>query len=326
MADFFAKKVATHVLKENAANKFGSEDPYFDYVSPLDMNGNAVGKPKKQKKATPPGLTKKEEKVLKKVTRRAYRLDNCLNICGIRLGWGVVAGIIPGLGDIFDTLCALMVYRTCLAADLPGSLKSRMMLNIMIDFAIGLVPVLGDVADALYRASKLAPLECNAAAVLTLILDTRNASLLYGHLKARGATRIAEDEKITARGTDRRERSQSRGRGGQQTKQRQDQPTTISDRERMQLPAPSASQQQQLTTNNLRKDERHKERTQQPPAEHQQRRFLTADDLDQPEPARVRDDKNGSSARGWVSRLLRGSESTPTQERDVENLDDVPRR
>lgn len=61
------------------------------------MNGNPTrGKPKKQKKATPPGLTKKEEKVLKKVTRRAYRLDNCINFCGIRIGWSVIAGIIPG--------------------------------------------------------------------------------------------------------------------------------------------------------------------------------------------------------------------------------------
>ena len=61
-----------------------------------------------------------------------------------------------------QTLCALMVYRTCLAAELPTALKSRMMLNIMvrlrstktmicahgfqIDFAVGLIPVLGDIA------------------------------------------------------------------------------------------------------------------------------------------------------------------------------------
>ena len=324
MTDFFAKKVATHVLKESAANKFGTEDPYFDYVSPLDMNGNAKGKPKKQKKATPPGLTKKEEKVLKKVTRRAYRLDNCLNFCGIRVGWGVVAGIIPGLGDIFDTLCALMVYRTCLAADLPGSLKSRMMLNIMIDFAVGLVPLLGDVADALYRASRFLSLKLDSKIMLTMLLDTRNASLLYGHLKARGAARIAEDEKIATRGTDRRGRSQSRGRGGQQLNPRQDQPTSISDRERMQLPAPHTSQQQH-TSDDISKDGRHKERKPQPASQQQPRRFLTADDLDQPEPAPARDDKNGSSA-GWFSRLFRGSGSSTTQERDVENLDDIPRR
>lgn len=36
---------------------------------------------------------------------------------------------------------------------LPPALKSRMMLNIVMDFAIGLVPFLGDVADALFKAN-----------------------------------------------------------------------------------------------------------------------------------------------------------------------------
>ena len=154
MTDLVAKKIAKHVLKESAVNKFGTEDPYFDYIPPVDAHGNPKGKkPKKQKKAVPPGLTKQEEKVLKKVTRRAYRLDNCFNVCGIRVGWEAIAGIIPGLGDVFGTLCALMVLHTCQAADIPASLKSRMLLNIMIDFAIGLVPILGDIADTLYRAS-----------------------------------------------------------------------------------------------------------------------------------------------------------------------------
>lgn len=32
-------------------------------------------------------------------------------------------------------------------------IKSRMMLNVMIDFVIGLVPFVGDIADAAYRAN-----------------------------------------------------------------------------------------------------------------------------------------------------------------------------
>ena len=52
-----------------------------------------------------------------------------------------------------------------------------MLANIAIDFAIGLLPVLGDVADALFRA------------------NTKNAALLHQHLKERGASRIAAGEK-----------------------------------------------------------------------------------------------------------------------------------
>ncbi len=60
------------------------------------MNGEKSGKTVKRKRPVPPGLTKQEEKVLKKVTRRAHRLDQCLNICGIKVGWGAVIGIVPG--------------------------------------------------------------------------------------------------------------------------------------------------------------------------------------------------------------------------------------
>lgn len=51
---------------------------------------------------------------------------------------------------------ALMVMNTAMKVS-PGKdrdrLRSTMMMNIMIDFAVGLVPFLGDVADALFRAN-----------------------------------------------------------------------------------------------------------------------------------------------------------------------------
>ena len=90
----------------------------------------------------------------------------------MRVGWSAIFGIIPGLGDVFDVLMALMVYRTCCQADIPSTLRGRMMMNIILDFAVGLVPILGDVADAVFKA------------------NTRNAALLYGHLKDRGRVRM----------------------------------------------------------------------------------------------------------------------------------------
>ena len=88
---------------------------------------------------------------------------------------------------------ALMVYRTCCQADIPSALRARMMMNIILDFGIGLVPILGDVADAVFRA------------------NTRNASLLYGHLKDRGRVRmegggvVEEEEEEGMVGTGRQE-------------------------------------------------------------------------------------------------------------------------
>lgn len=65
---------------------------------------------------------------------------------------------------------ALMVLRTCseIEGGLPSTLKMKMMFNIVLDFAVGLVPILGDVADAVFRA------------------NTRNAALLEAHLREKG--------------------------------------------------------------------------------------------------------------------------------------------
>lgn len=63
-----------------------------------------------------------------------------------------------------------MVLNTCRKVDggLPSNVQSKMLINIFLDFVVGLVPFLGDVADALFR--------CN----------TKNAILLEKHLYEKG--------------------------------------------------------------------------------------------------------------------------------------------
>lgn len=166
-----AKFVGKKILGETVANKFGTDDPYFESVPATRLDGTPSGKVKKRRKALPPGLSQNDEKVLTKVKRRAYRLDMCLwNCCGIRFGWSSVIGIVPAIGDVLDLLLALMVLRTCgqIEGGLPTAVKSKMMFNIILDFAVGLVPFLGDVADAAFRA------------------NTRNAAILESYLREKG--------------------------------------------------------------------------------------------------------------------------------------------
>jgi len=153
-------------------NNFGKEDPYFETVPATRLDGRPSSKKgKKRRKALPPGISDHDAKVLTKVKRRAYRLDMSLfNCCGIRFGWSSVIGIIPGIGDVIDAFMAMMVLRTCQQVEggLPNSVKSKMMFNIVLDFGIGLVPFLGDIADALFRA------------------NTRNAVELEKYLREKG--------------------------------------------------------------------------------------------------------------------------------------------
>jgi Domain of unknown function (DUF4112) len=69
---------------------------------------------------------------------------------------------------------ALMVVRTCdgVEGKLDSNVRNKMILNVILDFVIGLVPVLGDLADAMYK--------CN----------TRNAILLEEFLRKRGQLAI----------------------------------------------------------------------------------------------------------------------------------------
>ncbi|KAG9243504.1 hypothetical protein BJ878DRAFT_423489 [Calycina marina] len=173
MASIVAKIISKKILGETLQNNFGKEDPYFETVPATRLDGRQhKTKTVKRRKALPAGLSQHDERILTKVKRRAYRLDMSLfSFFGARFGWSSVIGIIPAIGDFVDLFMAMMVLRTCQQVEggLPNTVKSKMMFNIIIDFAIGLVPFLGDIADALFRA------------------NTKNAVLLEEHLREKGA-------------------------------------------------------------------------------------------------------------------------------------------
>ncbi|KAJ5636130.1 uncharacterized protein N7484_009443 [Penicillium longicatenatum] len=171
MSNALFSLISKRVLAESAQNRFGMEDPYFEEV-PASRLGRAVGKKKqKRRKAIPPGLSEHDADVLTKVKRRAYRLDYSLfNLCGIRFGWGSVIGLVPFVEHVKE-----------LKGGLPSRLRYMMLVNVIIDFVIGLVPFIGDIADAVYK--------CN----------TRNAVLLEKHLRDKGAKALSRQNSSTRR-------------------------------------------------------------------------------------------------------------------------------
>ncbi|KAI9678650.1 MAG: hypothetical protein M1817_005707 [Caeruleum heppii] len=174
MASMLAKYVSKKILNETAGNRYGKEDPYFEHVPASRLDGRRSGKTVKRRKALPPGISEHDGKVLTKVKRRAYRLDYGFDLCGIKFGWGSVIGIVPAIGDLLDLFMALMVVRTCNTVEggLPTSLRSKMLLNTALDFFVGLIPFIGDIADAVVR--------CN----------TMNAKALEDYLRKKGAANL----------------------------------------------------------------------------------------------------------------------------------------
>lgn len=149
-----------------------AQDPYFETVPATRLGFKTK---KKLPRALPPGLNEKEAAALTKAKRRAYRMDLSLGtFLGIKMGWSAVIGLIPGIGDVLDMLLCLMVYRTICSVEpqLDSGLKMKMKFNIVIDFLIGIIPFVGDIADAAYK--------CN----------TKNVILLEEELRKRGKKRL----------------------------------------------------------------------------------------------------------------------------------------
>lgn len=183
MAAFIAKIISKKILGERLENAFGKEDPYFESLPATRLDGSqSKSKVKKRRKALPPGISEHDGKVLTKVKRRAYLLDMSLfSFAGLHFGWGTVIGFIPAIGDVIDAFMAMMVLRTCQQVEggLPNSIKSKMMFNIIFDFFIGLIPFLGDLADAAFRA------------------NTKNAIELENYLREKGAKNLKAQGRIS---------------------------------------------------------------------------------------------------------------------------------
>ncbi|KAF2489977.1 hypothetical protein BU16DRAFT_168425 [Lophium mytilinum] len=131
----------------------GPYDPYFATVT------DSRGKTRKVKKEIPDYIPDHQALILAKVRKRAYRLDCSLfNFLGFRFGWSSVVGIVPVAGDAIDGAMALETIRLCSKAkDKNFTLRRQalilMFLWLAIDIVVGLVPFVGDLADASFKAN-----------------------------------------------------------------------------------------------------------------------------------------------------------------------------
>jgi hypothetical protein len=115
-----------------------------------------------------PPRSLKDEAVARNLERVAWLMDRALTIPGTKISVGLDAllGLLPVGGDVVTgivqaglVLIALRQYKV------PRSIAARMMANVLLDVAVGSIPILGDLFDVGFKA------------------NTRNIRLLepYGH-------------------------------------------------------------------------------------------------------------------------------------------------
>lgn len=102
--------------------------------------------------------------ILNQVDGLAWLLDNSIRLplLNYRVGADALVGLIPGFGDVAGLLVSSYIVLQGMRLGVPRATLTRMLVNIAIEAVVGIVPVLGDIFDATFKA------------------NTRNVELLRG--------------------------------------------------------------------------------------------------------------------------------------------------
>jgi Domain of unknown function (DUF4112) len=99
--------------------------------------------------------------------------DRSLGIPGtrFRVGLDSLIGLLPVGGDFIGILLSVYILLQAIQFKLPTALLVKMIFNIVLDGAVGSIPILGDIFDTTWKA------------------NTKNVNLLEAHLREPGKTR-----------------------------------------------------------------------------------------------------------------------------------------
>ena len=96
-----------------------------------------------------------EERRLERLRHWSYLLDQAFRVPGtnIRFGWDAIAGLVPGLGDLSSPLFGVLILVQAYRMGVPKIVQARMVINAVVDALLGVIPILGNIADVFWRAN-----------------------------------------------------------------------------------------------------------------------------------------------------------------------------
>lgn len=92
---------------------------------------------------------------IRRLASLANLLDSSLRVPGTRLKVGVdgLIGLIPGVGDVLGLLPLTYFFAVAKRHRLSPRIYLRLAWSQAVDLLIGLLPLLGDIADFLHKAN-----------------------------------------------------------------------------------------------------------------------------------------------------------------------------
>ncbi|KAF9187411.1 hypothetical protein BGZ51_001317 [Haplosporangium sp. Z 767] len=101
-----------------------------------------------------PRTEKEREDLYGRVRTIAYWLDSFANLGGLHVGLEAIVGFIPVIGDFLGLVASLYQVYLCALFGIPYYLLLKMLVNVLIDFVVGLIPWVGDILDAFYKSNQ----------------------------------------------------------------------------------------------------------------------------------------------------------------------------
>lgn len=94
--------------------------------------------------------------LVKRCEQLAKALDSAFTVPGtsVRIGWDALLGLVPGLGDLIGFVLGFYIVYAGLVLRIPYRFTALMALNLVLDWAIGLIPLGGDVFDWAWKANE----------------------------------------------------------------------------------------------------------------------------------------------------------------------------
>lgn len=84
-----------------------------------------------------------------------YIMDEAIKVPVInkRIGLDPIIGVIPIVGDIISALISVLIVVGLVRHGATSNLVFKMILNVVVDFVIGGIPVIGDLWDFFFKAN-----------------------------------------------------------------------------------------------------------------------------------------------------------------------------
>src|SRR5689334_13344386 len=117
------------------------------------MSAATSAMPVNVKVARVDGSQESLEADLEKVRRFARLLDSQFEIAGVKYGWDAIVGLIPVLGDVIMALVGVYPILIARKHRLGRWVEMRMAMNLLIDWGVGEIPLLGDAFDVAFKAN-----------------------------------------------------------------------------------------------------------------------------------------------------------------------------